>query len=154
MILLSKHNILELNKATIQAHGGNFTPPNNLLKESNLDYLIDAIDAEMFGQPLYPEIYDKAALYLFNIATGHIFIDGNKRTGLAAATIFLQANRHDISIQFEEEIEIDFSERAKYEEIKNLNRDEVIYDFVIKVASGESSLEECQEWFKNNIVPL
>jgi hypothetical protein len=52
MIILNKHNILELNKATIQAHGGNYTPPNNLLNESNLDYLIDAVEAEMFGQAL------------------------------------------------------------------------------------------------------
>jgi prophage maintenance system killer protein len=44
-------------------------------------------------------------------------LDGNKRTGLAAATVFLQANGYDLSIEFS---------------------DHEIYDFVIKVASAKA----------------
>ena len=67
MILLNKQNIIVFNKATVEQHGGNYTPPNNLLNESYLDYLIEAVDGEMFGQPFYPTMEDKAAVYLFNI---------------------------------------------------------------------------------------
>ena len=36
-----------------------------------LDYLLEAVQAEMFGSPLYPTIADKAALYCFNIIGNH-----------------------------------------------------------------------------------
>jgi death on curing protein len=29
-----------------------------------------------------------------------------------------------------------------------------LYSFIIKIASGNSSLEECKTWFENNIVPI
>jgi death on curing protein len=44
-------------------------PPNNFLHEENLDYLIEAVEAEMFGEPLYPSISDKTAINQFVKAT-------------------------------------------------------------------------------------
>ena len=74
---LTKTGIITLNKESIINDGGNFMPPSNLLNESNLDYLIEIVDSEMFGEPLYPEIWDKAAVYFFSIICNHIFSDGN-----------------------------------------------------------------------------
>ncbi len=130
MRYLSKNQIVRLNIATISEHGGNLMPPNNFLHESNLDYLIEAVQSNMFGQELYPEIYDKAALYCYNIICNHIFTDGNKRTGLASAQIFLNLNKFDLKI-----------------EITN----PILTEFILKIASGNSSLEECQTWFKEHI---
>ena len=67
-------------------------PPYNFLHEENLDYLAEAVQAEIFDEPLYPTIRDKAALYCFNVIGDHIFTDGNKRTGLEAAPAFLKLN--------------------------------------------------------------
>ena len=128
---LTKTGIITLNKESIINDGGNFMPPSNLLNESNLDYLIEIVDSEMFGEPLYPEIWDKAAVYFFSIICNHIFSDGNKRTGLAAALVFLEAH----NFQLKDEV-----------------TDNVLLDFVIKVASGESTLDECRSWFKDNII--
>jgi len=50
MHYLSKKLIVQFNKETIDAHGGNFNPPFNFLHEENLDYLIEAIHSELFGQ--------------------------------------------------------------------------------------------------------
>lgn len=133
MIYLTKQQIIRLNIATIEAHGGNFMPPNNFLHEENLDYLLEAVQAEMFGEPLYPTISDKAALYCYNIICNHIFSDGNKRTGLAAALIFLNLNYHELRL-----------------EISN----SILTDFIIKVASGQSNLEECKRWFQENSVKV
>lgn len=130
---LTKKGIIGINEESIINDGGNFMPPNNLLNESNLDYLIDIVDYEMFGEPLYAKIWDKAAVYFFNIICNHIFSDGNKRTGLAAALIYLEAH----SFQLKDEI-----------------TEDILYDFVMKVASGESTLDECREWFKENITPF
>jgi death on curing protein len=128
---LDKNDITFINRRTVEEHGGNFMPPYNFLHEENLDYLLEAVQAEMFGEPLYPEISDKAALYCYNIICNHIFSDGNKRTGLEAALAFLKLNGMRLD--------------------KNLSN-EIIYDFIIKVASGQSSLEECRAWFKAHAV--
>lgn len=133
MIYLTKQQIIRLNIATIEVHGGNFMPPSNFLHEENLDYLLEAVQAEMFGEPLYPTISDKAALYCYNIICNHIFTDGNKRTGLAAALIFLNLNHYELRL-----------------EISNF----ILTDFILKVASGQSSLEECKRWFKDSAVKV
>ena len=130
MILISKNNIVKINDKTIKAHGGNFVPPQNFLHESNLDYLIDIIDAEMFGEPLYPNIWDKAGIYLYNIICNHIFSDGNKRTGLETALLFLSVNGYRIK--------------------RSLPKDELL-NFVIEVASGQLTLDECRLWFQTHI---
>ena len=97
MELLTKTDIIVINYKTVKAHGGNYVPPYNFLHEANLDYIIDIIEAEMFGEPLYPEISDKASIYFYNIICNHIFSDGNKRTGLETAVLFLGANGHQLS---------------------------------------------------------
>ena len=108
-------------------------PPSNFLHEENLDYLLDAVKAEMFGEPLYPKITDKAASYCYNIICNHIFSDGNKRTGLEAALSFLKLNGFRIDT--------------------NLKHDDLL-NFILKIASGQSNLEECKEWFAANTIPL
>jgi death on curing protein len=131
MRYLTKKRVIRLNKSTVREHGGNFNPPDNFLHEDNLDYLLEAVQAEMFGEPLYPTISDKAAVYCYNIICNHIFSDGNKRTGLGAAHLFLYLNNYDLSLSLDNPI---------------------LTDFIIKVASGQSNLEECRDWFKENIV--
>ena len=44
------------------------------------------------GEYLHPTIFDMAAAYLYHITQNHPFIDGNKRTGLACALVFLELN--------------------------------------------------------------
>jgi death on curing protein len=85
MEYLQKIDVTLINKLTIEDVGGSFVPPFNFLHEENLDYLMEAVQAEMFGEPLYPEIHHKAGLYMFNIIANHIFQDGNIRTGLEAS---------------------------------------------------------------------
>ena len=58
MEYLRKEDFLVINKKTIDKHGGNFVPPFNFLKGNSLDYLVEAVEAEMFGEPLYPTIAD------------------------------------------------------------------------------------------------
>lgn len=131
MRYLTKKRVIQLNKATVDAHGGNFMPPNNFLHEENLDYLLEAVQAEMFGQPLYPNISDKAAIYCYNIICNHIFSDGNKRTDLVSALLFLNLNGFDLSLKI---------------------NDATLTDYILKIASGESNLEECRAWFAENVV--
>ena len=46
----------------------------------------------MMGQPLLSDPVEIAAAYLFYLCRNHAFIDGNKRTALAACLVFLEQN--------------------------------------------------------------
>lgn len=130
---LQKSDIIHINIRTVSAHGGNFNPPNNFLHEENLDYLIEIVESEMFGVQLYPSIQEKAAVYCFNIICNHIFSDGNKRTGLEAALLFLYLNKYRLS--------------------KSISNTQLT-DFILSVAAGEKTLEECTAWFNEFCVKL
>ena len=129
MRVLTKEEIIFLNRNNVSKFGGNFVPPNNLLNENPLDYLVEIVDANLFGEPIYKEVYKKAGVYLFNIIANHIFTDGNKRTGLDACLLFLDYNGYQFS-----------------EIISN----EILTDFILSIASGEQSLETVQNWLKSN----
>ena len=43
------------------------------------------------------DLFDMAAAYCFHIAQAQAFFDGNKRTGAAAAIVFLDANAYPIT---------------------------------------------------------
>lgn len=128
MNYLQKEDIIKINHLTIEDVGGNFVPPNNFLHEENLDYLIEIVQSEMFGEPLYPLIHHKAGVYLFNIICNHIFQDGNKRTGLESALLFLQLNNYDLVVD-----------------------DDTLTNFIISIASATLSLEEVQDWLEKHI---
>ncbi|MCC7422740.1 MAG: type II toxin-antitoxin system death-on-curing family toxin [Planctomycetaceae bacterium] len=45
------------------------------------------------GRFLHPTVAAMAAAYLFHLCSNHPFMDGNKRTALAAAEVFIKRNR-------------------------------------------------------------
>jgi death-on-curing protein len=49
-------------------------------------------EASLGGLYLHPSLAEMAAAYLFHIAQNHPFLDGNKRSALAAALAFLWLN--------------------------------------------------------------
>jgi death on curing protein len=149
MNYLTKAFIEKVNFRTVKAHGGNFVPPSNFLHEESLDYLIEAVQAEMFGAPLYPSISDKAGYIFFNIIGNHIFQDGNKRTGLEAALLFLEKNGYQLK---DELIQVKNEEKNIPSEIGSVQG--ILFDFVIEAASGKLNLEDCQTWIAANIEPL
>jgi len=63
------------------------------------------------GKYLHKDLYDQAAAYAFHICQNHPFIDGNKRTALAAALVFLSLNG----------IELDDPNEALYELMMNVS---------------------------------
>ncbi len=46
----------------------------------------------MTGKPLISDPVEIAAAYLFYLCRNHAFVDGNKRTALAACLVFLEGN--------------------------------------------------------------
>jgi death-on-curing protein len=87
-----KHLTVEAVKAihreVLVAHGG----AAGIRDETLLESAVAAPQATMMGQPLISAPIEIAAAYLFYICRNHPFLDGNKRTALAACLVFLETN--------------------------------------------------------------
>ncbi len=49
-------------------------------------------EATFEGKYLHRDLYEQAAAYAFHLCQNHPFVDGNKRTALASALVFLSLN--------------------------------------------------------------
>lgn len=96
---------------------------------NSLEYYIDAVKDKIFGKNLYPTIFHKAAAYAFFIIKEHIFYDGNKRTGLAAAITFLERNECSLK-----------------ESVSNKD----IVSLALSIENGTLEFERVVDWFKEN----
>lgn len=72
----------------LAAHGGSA----GLRDEALLESAVAAPQATMMGEPLFTDPVEIAAAYLFYLCRNHPFVDGNKRTALAACLVFLSEN--------------------------------------------------------------
>jgi len=59
---------------------------------------VEMARATFDGRLLHVDLFEIAAAYLFHIVQNHPFVDGNKRTGVAAALVFLDMNGVEIEI--------------------------------------------------------
>lgn len=94
---LTLDEALALHEDQIRRYGG-------ISGVRDLDLLssaLGAVSASFGGEFLHGSLSEMAAAYLFYIAGNHPFLDGNKRTALAAALVFLELN--DIEIRASED---------------------------------------------------
>ena len=94
MIYLTVEQILFLHARLIEETGGSHGV-------RDLGLLLSAVgrpQATFEGQDLYPDHYSKAAALLDSLIRNHPFIDGNKRTGVAAAGLFLVRNGYRLVV--------------------------------------------------------
>jgi death on curing protein len=88
--------IINVNRRMIDISGGSFTPPDNFRNSGSLSYILVAIVYPIYGTDLFSTLIEKAAGLAYEIIASHIFLDGNKRTGLHIAWEFLKANGVEI----------------------------------------------------------
>lgn len=93
----SIENIVNANIKLIRETGGDVDSAGHFHNESSLNWVLDAIQYPVFDTEPYPTISDKASLLAWTIIDGHVFIDGNKRTGLISMMLFLEQNGFYIS---------------------------------------------------------
>lgn len=78
---------------------------DNLLHPDSLEWVLDAIRFPIFGEHPYPTIIEKAAILAWTIIKGHVFFDGNKRTGMSAMIVFLRENGYEFGATDDEIVE-------------------------------------------------
>lgn len=92
-----------------------------------MEHILDTIDGTLFGEPLYTTLYEKAAAIGWRIIVGHVFHDGNKRTGMEACRIFLDLNGY------------------------TMHMDRGVIDTALKIAKREMEFPEFVEWLTQRV---
>lgn len=83
------------------------------------------------GMDLYPDIFSKAAALMESLILNHPFVDGNKRTAITAASLFLLRNGFQV-----------VADNAELEQ------------FTMWVASDRPALNQVSGWFQANTESL
>lgn len=109
----------------IDASGGSKGFHNEGLIKSALARPVHTV----MGEDAYPDIFSKAAALLDAIANNHGFRDGNKRTAMAAAVLYLEQN--DIKVVFTNQ---------EYE------------DIMLHVVNDKPPISEIKEWLEQHVV--
>ncbi|AMV37853.1 type II toxin-antitoxin system death-on-curing family toxin [Planctomyces sp. SH-PL62] len=87
-VFLNPADVIQLHADQVEAFGG-----SRGIRDANLLASAVAQASITFGGTfLHEDLFAMAAAYLFHIAMNHPFVDGNKRTALAAAVVFLDLN--------------------------------------------------------------
>ena len=89
--------------------------------------IIEKPKSRFGGKDLYNGIFKKAAVYLESLVQYHVFLDGNKRTGVVSAARFLFVNHYELTVT-----------------------NKGLEDFVIKVAVEKLDLETISAWLEKH----
>lgn len=123
MIYLTKEQILLIHSIIIDETGG-----SHGVRDYHAFLTLESLPKQkVFGKELYPTIFLKTAVYVRNIIMAHSFVDGNKRTAVTSASVFLESNGYKII--------------AKEGEIEK---------FALKIINQKLGLDKISDWFKRH----
>lgn len=93
MVFLTAGQVLFIHARLIAETGGE----HGVLDIGLLESAIYRPQSTFDGVDLYPTLFLKAAALLESLIGNHAFLDGNKRTAITAASIFLRRNGFQLS---------------------------------------------------------
>ena len=94
---------------------------------SALDMAINQPKQIVFGEDLYPTIYDKAAILAINLAKRHPFQNANKRTALVSMLVFFNMNGYTTELDRQEAVQFILNITTSKQELDELKRSVTIY---------------------------
>ena len=87
-LFLGLEEVLEIHHNQITRYGGT----EGIRDLGLLQSALSMPQAGAGNQYFHADLFEMAAAYLFHIVRNHPFVDGNKRTGVTAALVFLEMN--------------------------------------------------------------
>ena len=87
-LFLTLAEVIEIHADQITRHGGQ----GGIRDLDLLESALAQPEASFAGEWLHAGPYEMAAAYAFHLCQNHPFVDGNKRTALACALVFLELN--------------------------------------------------------------
>ncbi len=97
---------------------------------SRLESAVKRPQTTFDDKELYPDIFMKAAALLDSLVNNHPFMDGNKRTGISSAALFL-----------------------KYNGWRLVTENDELVEFTLQVAVSHPDLAVLAEWFQRKTRP-
>jgi len=123
VIYLTAEQVLFLHDRLVEETGG----MHGVRDLGGLESALARPQAAFGGTEFYPDLMTKAAVLMDGLIRNHPFIDGNKRTGIATAALFLQVNGYRLTATNDE-----------------------LEDFALRVTTTKPDLAEIAEWFRGN----
>jgi death-on-curing protein len=80
--------VREIHQLALEEFGG----MDGVREPALLESAVAAPQATFGGDPLFADLIEVGAAYLFFLCRNHPFLDGNKRTALGACLVFLRLN--------------------------------------------------------------
>ncbi|MBU6173710.1 MAG: type II toxin-antitoxin system death-on-curing family toxin [Planctomycetes bacterium] len=117
---------MRLHRSLIETYGGS----EGIRDVGLLHSALAMPQASFGGEFLHRDLFEMAAAYLYHLVQNHPFIDGNKRTGAAAAIIFLSMNDMDLIVE-----------------------EEPLVDLVLQVACGAVGKQEVAAFMRTHVQP-
>jgi death-on-curing protein len=124
MINLTLEQLLELHALAIKSTGGS----QGLRDLGRLEAAIAVQTQNVFGEELYPSLFDKAAALIRSMIADHPFVDGNKRTALLSGLTLLTLN----GLEF----------NANLGEIEN---------FAVEIATQHIDVPQISGWLRSHV---
>ncbi|MGH9949842.1 MAG: type II toxin-antitoxin system death-on-curing family toxin [Pyrinomonadaceae bacterium] len=93
-IFLSVEEVHIIHEEQLDAFGG----LNGIRDEGLLESAVMTPQASFGGEYLHADLFEMAAAYAFHIAENQPFLDGNKRTALGSAMVFLESNGYEFPL--------------------------------------------------------
>ncbi len=123
MKYLGVSEILRLHFQIINDFGGS----HGVREPGRIESVCEAPKMQAFGVEQYATVHEKAAVYSRNIVADHPFMDGNKRTAITCAGVFLMRNGWRLTATSKQ-----------------------LEDFAVRVAVEKLDVAQIAAWLKQN----
>jgi death on curing protein len=123
LVFLRKQEVVDIHSRLIEEFGGS----PGLRDEGTLESALGAVENRAFYEKA--DLAVCAATYAYHLAQAHAFIDGNKRVAAAVAEVFIELNGGQLEA----------------------TNDEVVTLF-LKIAAGERSRDEVEDFFNQRVI--
>ena len=124
---LGINEISRLNSEAVRRFGGLTGGQAGFLNRDSLEYALESTLFPIFGHFPYPTIIDRIAAIAQAIITRHVFLDGNKRTGLAVIQALAHMNGY------------------------NFRPNKADEDFMVKIAAEKLSAQAVSAWLQKRL---
>lgn len=124
---LTMKGVLYAHRVMLEKYGGQ----DGVRAMDALESCVNQPQQQFGGQDLYPDIFSKAAAYVFLICKNHPFLDGNKRTTAFTMLLFLELNGYEFT--------------AENDDFENM---------ILDIAQSKEDMESITNWIKTHSQPL
>ena len=110
MRYLDADQVIAMHETLLAKYGGAEGGGHRGLAYEGADAAVQAVK-----NSYYETVYELAAAYAVYIVQGHVFMDGNKRSGLAAMLTFLTINgaKSRLPLKYEQSVMLELQQRSE-----------------------------------------